>query len=277
MARVRDDVLAHRPRRSLMTEQTSTPGQDRAGHRPRRRSSRGCARSCAARSASPSSSTAPVPAGPSCSAPAQSCALAYRVDDGIPVLLVDEARSPPADPPIRESPPWHRSSTSRCIDDPDSIAARDTGETLRALATAGAQVREAITLSAEAHIDRVAGGERPRSVLVASLGGSRRRRRRPGAAGRAGLAGAGQRAAQPAAAGLGRAAGPRRRRLAVRARPGAGGGRRRGGPPRGVPADRRCGRLAAGRHLRPRPGRPHRRGPRAVLLPHARCGRCSPR
>jgi glucose/mannose-6-phosphate isomerase len=58
------------------------------------------------------------------------------------------------------------------IDDPDSIAARDTGETLRALATAGAQVREAITLSEEAHIDRVAGGERPRSVLVASLGGS---------------------------------------------------------------------------------------------------------
>ncbi len=58
------------------------------------------------------------------------------------------------------------------IDDPDSIAARDTGETLRALATAGAQVREAITLSDEAHIDRVAGGERPRSVLVASLGGS---------------------------------------------------------------------------------------------------------
>jgi glucose/mannose-6-phosphate isomerase len=58
------------------------------------------------------------------------------------------------------------------IDDPDSIAARDTGETLRALATAGAQVREAITLSGEAHIERVAGGERPRSVLVASLGGS---------------------------------------------------------------------------------------------------------
>ena len=58
------------------------------------------------------------------------------------------------------------------IDDPDSIASRDTGETLRALATAGAQVREAITLSDEAHIDRVSGGERPRSVLVASLGGS---------------------------------------------------------------------------------------------------------
>jgi glucose/mannose-6-phosphate isomerase len=58
------------------------------------------------------------------------------------------------------------------IDDADSIAARDTGQTLRALATAGAQVREAITLSGEAGIDRVGGGERPRSVLVASLGGS---------------------------------------------------------------------------------------------------------
>jgi len=41
------------------------------------------------------------------------------------------------------------------IDDADSIAARDTGQTLRALATAGAQVREAITLSGEAGIDRV--------------------------------------------------------------------------------------------------------------------------
>ena len=58
------------------------------------------------------------------------------------------------------------------IDDEESIAARDSSRTLRALATAGAQVREAITLSADARIDRVAGGERPRSVLVASLGGS---------------------------------------------------------------------------------------------------------
>ena len=31
--------------------------------------------------------------GPSCSAPARSAGCAYRVDDGIPVLLVDEARS----------------------------------------------------------------------------------------------------------------------------------------------------------------------------------------
>jgi hypothetical protein len=43
---------------------------------------------------------------------------------------------------------------------------------LRALATSGAQVRRAIVAAREAGIDRVAGGDRPRSVLVASLGGS---------------------------------------------------------------------------------------------------------
>lgn len=58
------------------------------------------------------------------------------------------------------------------IDDEDAIAALDSHQTLRGLATAGAQVREAIDLSAEGGVSRVAGGERPRSVLVASLGGS---------------------------------------------------------------------------------------------------------
>jgi glucose/mannose-6-phosphate isomerase len=58
------------------------------------------------------------------------------------------------------------------LNDPDYIAARDSCLTLMALATAGAQVRQAMTLSHEAGIERVAGGERPRSVLVASLGGS---------------------------------------------------------------------------------------------------------
>ena len=58
------------------------------------------------------------------------------------------------------------------IDDPEQIASRDSRQTLRALATAGAQVREAVTLSREAGIERVGGGDRPRSVLVASLGGS---------------------------------------------------------------------------------------------------------
>src|SRR5664280_1486369 len=58
------------------------------------------------------------------------------------------------------------------LNDPDYIAERDSRRTLVALATAGAQVRQAMTLSHEAGIERVAGGERPRSVLVASLGGS---------------------------------------------------------------------------------------------------------
>ncbi len=58
------------------------------------------------------------------------------------------------------------------IDDPDELRWRDSQDTLRALATAGAQVREAVTLSDEAGVDRVAYGERPRSVLVAALGGS---------------------------------------------------------------------------------------------------------
>ena len=58
------------------------------------------------------------------------------------------------------------------LNDPDYIAERDSRRTLLALATAGAQVRQAVTLSREAGIERVAGGERPRSVLVASLGGS---------------------------------------------------------------------------------------------------------
>jgi glucose/mannose-6-phosphate isomerase len=58
------------------------------------------------------------------------------------------------------------------IDSEEAIAALDSRQTLRGLATAGAQVREAINLSAEAGIERVSGGERPRSVLVASLGGS---------------------------------------------------------------------------------------------------------
>src|ERR1035437_2112498 len=58
------------------------------------------------------------------------------------------------------------------LNDPAYIAERDSRGTLVAFATAGAQVRQAITLSLEAGIERVAGGERPRSVLVASLGGS---------------------------------------------------------------------------------------------------------
>ncbi len=58
------------------------------------------------------------------------------------------------------------------LDDPDRIAAVDRRGSLRALATAGAQVRTALVHAAEAGIDRVNHGERPRAVLVATLGGS---------------------------------------------------------------------------------------------------------
>ncbi|SDP27472.1 phospho-glucose isomerase C-terminal SIS domain-containing protein [Pedococcus dokdonensis] len=58
------------------------------------------------------------------------------------------------------------------VDSDDALAALDSHQTLRGLATSGAQVREAVSLAEEAGIERVAGGERPRSVLVASLGGS---------------------------------------------------------------------------------------------------------
>ncbi|MCH8628283.1 phosphosugar isomerase [Arsenicicoccus piscis] len=60
----------------------------------------------------------------------------------------------------------------RILDDPDELAARDSLGHLRALATAGAQVREAIARTTEAGIDRLAGEERPRSVLLAALGSS---------------------------------------------------------------------------------------------------------
>ncbi len=58
------------------------------------------------------------------------------------------------------------------LDDPDELARKDSHDTLRALASAGAQVREALHLGHEAGIDRLAEQERPRSVLVAAIGGS---------------------------------------------------------------------------------------------------------
>lgn len=60
----------------------------------------------------------------------------------------------------------------RRLDDPDWTSERDRRGSLRALATAGAQVREARQLAQEAGIARLGSLDRPRSVLVASLGGS---------------------------------------------------------------------------------------------------------
>ncbi|MFQ6172059.1 SIS domain-containing protein [Oryzobacter sp. R7] len=58
------------------------------------------------------------------------------------------------------------------LDDEGALQALDTRDSLRSLASAGAQVRRALVSAQEAGIERVSGGERPRSVLVAALGGS---------------------------------------------------------------------------------------------------------
>ena len=58
------------------------------------------------------------------------------------------------------------------LDDAEALAASDPSGSLRAVAGAGAQIRAALTVAAEAGISRVAEEGRPRSVLVASLGGS---------------------------------------------------------------------------------------------------------
>lgn len=65
--------------------------------------------------------------------------------------------------------PW---VDERRMDDPDRIAALDSRSSLRALAGAGAQVRRGLVAADDAGIARVAGGERPRAVVVAALGGS---------------------------------------------------------------------------------------------------------
>lgn len=58
------------------------------------------------------------------------------------------------------------------LDDPERVEALDPRGSLRALATAGAQVRRSLLSAQEAGIERVNRGDRPRSVLVATLGGS---------------------------------------------------------------------------------------------------------
>ena len=73
-------------------------------------------------------------------------------------------------------PHWDES----LVDDEVERERLDSRGVLRALATAGAQVRAAVGLSQEAGIDRVAGGERPRGGLVAAVGGSAVARGAPG-------------------------------------------------------------------------------------------------
>ncbi len=56
------------------------------------------------------------------------------------------------------------------IDNAPALAARDTGGMLRAIASAGAQVREAATLTAEQDLSMLADEGRPRAVVVAGAG-----------------------------------------------------------------------------------------------------------
>ena len=65
-----------------------------------------------------------------------------------------------------------RSVDEALLDDAGALAAADRGDTLLALAGAGAQVRTAQTLATEAGATSVAADGRPRAVVVASLGGS---------------------------------------------------------------------------------------------------------
>jgi hypothetical protein len=58
------------------------------------------------------------------------------------------------------------------LDDAEALAQADRSGVLLSLATAGAQVREAVVRAEEAGVRRLADEDRPRSVLVASLGGS---------------------------------------------------------------------------------------------------------
>ena len=58
------------------------------------------------------------------------------------------------------------------LDDADALAAADPSGSLLALASAGAQIRTALTATEEAQVARIVGDGRPRAVVVASLGGS---------------------------------------------------------------------------------------------------------
>jgi glucose/mannose-6-phosphate isomerase len=58
------------------------------------------------------------------------------------------------------------------LDDAEGLTSADPSGSLRALASAGAQVRTALTAAQDADVQRLTGDGRPRAVVVASLGGS---------------------------------------------------------------------------------------------------------
>jgi len=64
----------------------------------------------------------------------------------------------------------NRSFDHELLDDAQALAARDAGGMLRAIASAGAQVREAAALTAETDLSGLADEGRPRAVIVAGAG-----------------------------------------------------------------------------------------------------------
>jgi D-arabinose 5-phosphate isomerase GutQ len=64
----------------------------------------------------------------------------------------------------------HRHIEESLLDDPDRIAEADQSGMLRALASAGAQLRESAALAAEANLGSLADEGRPRAVVVAGVG-----------------------------------------------------------------------------------------------------------
>jgi glucose/mannose-6-phosphate isomerase len=58
------------------------------------------------------------------------------------------------------------------LDSAEKLTAADPGEMLRAVATSGAQIREAATLAGEANLSRLADEGRPRAIVVLGMGGS---------------------------------------------------------------------------------------------------------
>jgi glucose/mannose-6-phosphate isomerase len=64
----------------------------------------------------------------------------------------------------------HRHVDEALLDDPAALEAADPGHMLRAIASAGPQVRESAALAAEANLSSIAEEGRPRAVVVAGQG-----------------------------------------------------------------------------------------------------------
>ncbi|HEY0697250.1 MAG TPA: mannose-6-phosphate isomerase, partial [Micromonospora sp.] len=64
----------------------------------------------------------------------------------------------------------HRVADESLLDDAAALAENDPGGMLRFTASAGAQVREAAALTAEANLTSLADEGRPRAVVIAGIG-----------------------------------------------------------------------------------------------------------